>query len=491
VIAPRTPSGDAHLVAFVEPAPSRRAALAGQARDVLPNGLAIAHVHRHETDFLYAELFERCAYARHGVGLRDGAVVFDVGGNVGLFSLFAHLAARGVRVYAFEPHPRLCALLRANTAHYGADVRAFPVALGRTPGRAQFTYYSGLSYLSGLHPDPDKERALVRSHLAASGGALGAQQVAAAAHDFPDLVERLLDTRLAPETLDAEVRTLSDIVREQQIERIDLLKVNVERSELDVLLGIEEEHWPRIRQVAVEVEDSNGRLAAIRALLMRHGFRLTVEDDWSLAAASGIFYMYATRPEADLDDVPAAVTPTTDLTPWQPLDTREVSRFLERRLPAHMVPSRIIAIDRLPMSRHGKIDHAALAASVDTAAPAPLAADEPMTPIELAIARVWCDTLGIGRVGLDDAFFSVGGDSLQLVRVRARLLDAIGRLIPLVDLLQHRTIRSLAAYLAGSDRPRADGTGEPVAVARARTVERRRRWQSGGEVPPPAPGAAE
>jgi hypothetical protein len=68
-----------------------------------------------------------------------------------------------------------------------------------------------------------------------------------------------------------EIRTLSEVIREHGLPRVDLLKVDVEGEELEVLRGIEPAHWPLIRQVVVEVHDRAGRLEAVSELLQRSG----------------------------------------------------------------------------------------------------------------------------------------------------------------------------------------------------------------------------
>jgi hypothetical protein len=79
------------------------------------------------------------------------------------------------------------------------------------------------------------------------------------------------------------------------VQRIDLLKVDVEKSELDVLLGIEGQDWPKIKQVVVEVHDLEHRVEKITALLKEHGFRrITVEQE-PIFKDSNIFNLYALR----------------------------------------------------------------------------------------------------------------------------------------------------------------------------------------------------
>lgn len=99
--------------------------------------------------------------------------------------------------------------------------------------------------------------------------------------------KRIFDRHVAP-MLDAglrtvcEVRTLSHVIREERVERVDLLKVDVEGAELDVLDGIEPEHWPMMRQIAVEISPTNKPLLApLMERLKHHGFRHIKADNLS------------------------------------------------------------------------------------------------------------------------------------------------------------------------------------------------------------------
>ena len=101
---------------------------------------------------------------------------------------------------------------------------------------AAFTYYPYVSIISGCYADPEQERAVVTGYLEK------AHSVDSTRPRLPDaLVADLLAHRLRGEHVTCEVKTLSDVIREQAIERIDLLKVDVEKSEVDVLAGIHPE----------------------------------------------------------------------------------------------------------------------------------------------------------------------------------------------------------------------------------------------------------
>jgi phthiocerol/phenolphthiocerol synthesis type-I polyketide synthase E len=104
----------------------------------------------------------------------------------------------------------------------------------------------------------------------------------------------LLEQRFRSETLDCELRTLSDVMSEWRVGRIDLLKIDVQKSELDVLEGIAGDDWVKIQQIVIEIHDIDGRLALVRELLDRHGYTSIVEQD-DPYGNSIMYNVYATR----------------------------------------------------------------------------------------------------------------------------------------------------------------------------------------------------
>lgn len=92
------------------------------------------------------------------------------------------------------------------------------------------------------------------------------------------------------------VTTMSTIIDDQQLAKVDLLKVDVERAELDVLRGIDGRHWPLIKQLSVEVHECN-RLA-VQALLQSAGFVHVVFDQSSDLRGTSIYNCYAKRAHA-------------------------------------------------------------------------------------------------------------------------------------------------------------------------------------------------
>ncbi|MGH9760385.1 MAG: condensation domain-containing protein, partial [Blastocatellia bacterium] len=113
------------------------------------------------------------------------------------------------------------------------------------------------------------------------------------------------------------------------------------------------------------------------------------------------------------------------------------------RLPEYMAPSVIIKLDRIPLTAHGKLDRRALAGVEGDRPELAEVYARPVTPTEAALAEVWSDVLGVDRVGVDDQFFALGGDSILSVRLIA-LAKQKGLNLSLQDLFKYQTIRSLA-----------------------------------------------
>ncbi|MFE1127632.1 amino acid adenylation domain-containing protein [Streptomyces albidoflavus] len=127
-------------------------------------------------------------------------------------------------------------------------------------------------------------------------------------------------------------------------------------------------------------------------------------------------------------------------------DAGELRRHLGGVLPGYMVPAAIVLLDRLPLNHNGKLDRSAL--------PAPARQDgevaeyaAPADPTEKALARIWSEVLGVERVGTADDFFTLGGDSINSLRVVARMRTAFGVEVTPRDLFEEPTVAALAGTI--------------------------------------------
>ncbi len=158
-----------------------------------------------------------------------------------------------------------------------------------------------------------------------------------------------------------------------------------------------------------------------------------------------------------------------------PHTTAKVSAVRQRLsawLPDYMVPEHIVVLEEFPLSASGKLDRKALPAPVFGAA----AFRAPQTEIEKIVAGVFAEVLGLDRVGLDDDFFALGGDSLIATRVSARLQLALGREVPVRYLFDAPTVGGHAEYLyrhrGGPARPPLRGMARPQRVPLSHAQQR-------------------
>ncbi|MBN3951852.1 MAG: amino acid adenylation domain-containing protein [Nostoc sp. NMS7] len=124
-------------------------------------------------------------------------------------------------------------------------------------------------------------------------------------------------------------------------------------------------------------------------------------------------------------------------------------KFLKEKLPEYMVPKAFVMLDSLPLTTSGKVDRWAL---TELDSPASRSIDKafiaPRTPTELTLAQIWVEVLNVERVGIQDNFFDLGGDSLLTVRLLKQINKQFEYELPLSSLFLNPTIESLATSLS-------------------------------------------
>ena len=287
----------------------------------LANGLRVACGSRLEARILYSEIFEARCYFRHGIDVPADGVVVDVGANIGMLGLYLSREVPGATVHMLEPIPDTFALLERNVKEMGEAFRVaiHRVGAGAGNGTAEFEFDPGTTFAATMRPDVVTASALTdapaadwaeallldlhlvypRSRLARIvGSAIRARWIRPLALRAAGLLIRVSDKARVARTRRVECRIvrLSDFLREQSIDRVDLLKIDVEGGEWDVLEGIYDEDWPRLRQLVIEVHTVAGRLEQLLAMLERRGYITAVEpEEWAMHRMLGITTVFARR----------------------------------------------------------------------------------------------------------------------------------------------------------------------------------------------------
>jgi len=134
----------------------------------------------------------------------------------------------------------------------------------------------------------------------------------------------------------------------------------------------------------------------------------------------------------------------------QELEVGALREYLRQRLPEVMVPSPLVALDRLPLTRHGKVDRSALPVPEELERRHGETFAEARTPFEELLAALFAEVLGMDRVGIEESFFDLGGHSLLATRLMSRLREAFRVEMPLRALFDTPTVSALALRIEGA-----------------------------------------
>jgi FkbM family methyltransferase len=226
-----------------------------------------------EARFIYEEIFREDGYS--GIDLPPAPCVVDVGANIGMFVIHVKARYPDAEVLAFEPAPQSVELLRRNIELHRLDrVVVHETALGAVAERdVPFTYYPMIPGNSTRYPEIKE---LQKTNMAKT------------------MAVKVVERMHRGQEMTVSVERLSAFLDGRTV---DLLKIDAEGAEVDVLHGIDPEHWPLVRQVVLEVQDLDDRLAAVRAVLTRHGLALSVRQAPLIEAANRAYLVHARRPD--------------------------------------------------------------------------------------------------------------------------------------------------------------------------------------------------
>ncbi|MDZ8050290.1 MAG: FkbM family methyltransferase [Aulosira sp. ZfuVER01] len=237
---------------------------------------------KEETEYIYSEIFTEQQYLQNGIVINEGDYIFDVGANIGLFSLFVNRIQNKVKIYAFEPIEQTFLTLEENTRLHNLDnIQLFNYGISSEDNPEKiFIFYPNMAGNSTTKPgdiiaDADDVKEEIDSE------------------HIEDLFTSFFEEE---QQVKCQVRTLSSVMNELGINSIDLLKIDVEGAEYEVLQGIADKDWPKIKQIVGEVHNKKGRVEKIQQLLISHGFNIKLEKREQLPSTYVDTYnLYAVR----------------------------------------------------------------------------------------------------------------------------------------------------------------------------------------------------
>jgi FkbM family methyltransferase len=260
----------------------------------LPNGDRIYTPDRITSSSVYDEIYKKNEYIQRGIVLHDGDVIFDVGANIGLFSRYVAGQVKGLRIFAFEPVPITFEALELNLKGIPATVKAYNIGLGERSETVEIDYFPRVSCDSSIVPFEWNVKIEQYTKWF---------KKKPVTKYFPVRFNRALATtwlKWAYKSVKTPVqlRPLSDIIQENDIDRIGLLKLDAENYEKQVLAGIQEYDWDKILQIAMEVhthiKGGEKLLDDLSAMLKEKGFTIETRLD-SAYGEFGAFMVYAVK----------------------------------------------------------------------------------------------------------------------------------------------------------------------------------------------------
>lgn len=256
----------------------------------LPNAMNVWTVPAGTLDarVMFQELFRDRCYEQHGISVKDGFTIFDIGANIGMFTLSLMERFSDLTIHCFEPVPATCTCLTRNVTesshssrHY---VKIHNFAFGDRDTDTTIEFFPNSPANSTIYSGEKRRELAEYANISFSSLWKTSKLLSVTTAPFRRRIFRLLENRVVrgSQLIPCRVRTLSDFIAEHHVKRIDLLKIDVEGAELDVLAGLTPEDWARVRQIAMEVGAMNKpRLNELEAQMKSLGF-VSIERDYML-----------------------------------------------------------------------------------------------------------------------------------------------------------------------------------------------------------------
>ena len=222
-------------------------------------------------------------YLNDSIKIQEGDTIIDIGANIGLLGHRLSQKYENIKIIALEPIPSIYNILQENIKlSNNKKYIALPYGISDKNESMEIVYFPNSTPMSTFNPDlwNDNKQLL----LAFTGTMKNAPKMWWWAKFVPSIFYPIIVHWLkkGSRNIKCKLKTLSTIIEENSLDKIDLLKIDCEGNELKVIDGIDSKHWGIIKQIVVEVHNVNNRYDYIAGILQKEGFKLTTLKEESL-----------------------------------------------------------------------------------------------------------------------------------------------------------------------------------------------------------------
>ena len=247
-------------------------------------------------------------YFKHDIAVNEGDTILDIGANVGIFSLVVYdMCHRNVKIYSFEPvYATYCELNKNFNNMHSDSLKAYPYGISNEEKEIEMTHYPNAPGLSTIYPE-NMDIALKQM----------IEHIDENIDELPDFFvnrEEIkrdgkqsrfnkirtiwgLKSLFAENKVHCRMITLSKFMEEEKISEISLLKIDTNGSEYDILQGITNKDYAKIKQIVIEIPLGKENLEKVSTLLRKNGFTNLVVEEQPPVVNKGLSYfiLYAKR----------------------------------------------------------------------------------------------------------------------------------------------------------------------------------------------------
>ncbi|MBI45710.1 MAG: hypothetical protein CMG66_06080 [Candidatus Marinimicrobia bacterium] len=249
-------------------------------KTTLSDGYKVYCINRKEAQMLEEHIE---GYFDDYITIKEGDTIIDIGANIGIFGLELSKKYKTIEIFAFEPIKNIYDVLKQNSIlSQNKKFKTYNYGISDKNGEEQFQYFPNSPALSSSKNEivQSKEQLL----LALEGSLHHAPKKWWWANLIPKFIYPYIINNLIknPINTTCSIKTLSNVIKENQISKINLLKIDCEGNELNVIKGIASKDWNIIKQIVIEVNDIHGRFEYISKKLINLGYNVKTTKDPSL-----------------------------------------------------------------------------------------------------------------------------------------------------------------------------------------------------------------